>query len=139
MGGAIGLLLGGALTEALDWRWCLYVSIVFAAPAALAATRLLQRLADAHGQVIERLLQAKVGMLDSELAAYLGSRHTESVRGVHGLLQRVLNAAESQGIQPTAALAREVLEGSTAKPPRRPALPRTSGVVAPAGGVRSRE
>jgi chromosomal replication initiator protein DnaA len=90
-------------------------------------------------RVVERLLQAKVGMLDSELAAYLGSRHTESVRGVHGLLQRVLNAAESQGIQPTAALAREVLEGATAKPPRRPALPRTSGVVAPAGGVRSRE
>ena len=41
MGGAIGLLLGGALTEALDWRWCLYVSIVFAVPAAIAGTRLL--------------------------------------------------------------------------------------------------
>jgi EmrB/QacA subfamily drug resistance transporter len=42
MGGAIGLLLGGALTEVLDWRWCLYVSVVFALPAALAATRLLR-------------------------------------------------------------------------------------------------
>jgi EmrB/QacA subfamily drug resistance transporter len=41
MGGAIGLLLGGALTEALDWRWCLYVSIAFAAPAAIAGMRLL--------------------------------------------------------------------------------------------------
>jgi EmrB/QacA subfamily drug resistance transporter len=40
-GGAIGLLLGGALTELLDWRWCLYVSIVFAVPAAIAGTRLL--------------------------------------------------------------------------------------------------
>jgi EmrB/QacA subfamily drug resistance transporter len=40
-GGAIGLLLGGALTEALDWRWCLYVSILFALPAAIAGTRLL--------------------------------------------------------------------------------------------------
>jgi EmrB/QacA subfamily drug resistance transporter len=40
-GGAFGLLLGGALTEALDWRWCLYVSIAFAAPAALAGLRLL--------------------------------------------------------------------------------------------------
>jgi EmrB/QacA subfamily drug resistance transporter len=40
-GGAIGLLLGGALTEVLDWRWCLYVSIVFAVPAAVAGTRLL--------------------------------------------------------------------------------------------------
>jgi EmrB/QacA subfamily drug resistance transporter len=42
-GGAFGLLLGGALTEALDWRWCLYVSIAFAVPAALAATRLMGR------------------------------------------------------------------------------------------------
>jgi len=41
MGGAIGLLLGGALTETLDWRWCLYVSILFAVPAAFAGTRLL--------------------------------------------------------------------------------------------------
>jgi EmrB/QacA subfamily drug resistance transporter len=40
-GGAFGLLLGGALTELLDWRWCLYVSIVFAVPAAVAALRLL--------------------------------------------------------------------------------------------------
>src|SRR3954462_1982125 len=31
-GGAFGLLLGGTLTEVLDWRWCLYVAIVFAAP-----------------------------------------------------------------------------------------------------------
>src|ERR671910_2143285 len=40
-GGAFGLLLGGALTEALDWRWCLYVSILFAVPAAVAGLRLL--------------------------------------------------------------------------------------------------
>jgi chromosomal replication initiator protein len=94
---------------------------------------------DIRQRVVERLLQAKVGMVDVELAAYLGSRPAESVRGVHGLLQRVLNAAESQGVQPTAALAREVLEGSTPKPARRPTMTRTSGVVAPAGGVRSRE
>ena len=40
-GGAFGLLLGGVLTEALDWRWCLYVSILFAVPAAIAGVRLL--------------------------------------------------------------------------------------------------
>src|SRR5512132_1879314 len=45
MGGAIGLLLGGALTEALDWRWCLYVSILFAVPAAIAGSRLLHHTA----------------------------------------------------------------------------------------------
>jgi EmrB/QacA subfamily drug resistance transporter len=41
-GGAVGLLLGGALTELLDWRWCLYVSIAFAVPAAIGGTRLMQ-------------------------------------------------------------------------------------------------
>jgi len=29
-GSAIGLLLGGALTEYVDWRWCLYVNVIFA-------------------------------------------------------------------------------------------------------------
>jgi EmrB/QacA subfamily drug resistance transporter len=41
-GGVIGLLLGGALTELLDWRWCLYVSVAFALPAAIAGARLLR-------------------------------------------------------------------------------------------------
>lgn len=40
-GAAIGLLLGGILTEILSWRWCLYVNLLFALPAALAAFRLL--------------------------------------------------------------------------------------------------
>jgi predicted MFS family arabinose efflux permease len=40
-GGAFGLLLGGALTEFVDWRWCLYISIMFAVPAALGGVRLL--------------------------------------------------------------------------------------------------
>jgi chromosomal replication initiator protein len=90
-------------------------------------------------QVIERSLQAKVGALDPELAGYLSSRAADSVRAVHGLLQRVLNAAESQGVSPSASLAREVLEGASPKPPRRQTSGRTSGVVAPAGGARSRE
>jgi EmrB/QacA subfamily drug resistance transporter len=40
-GAAIGLLLGGILTEILSWRWCLYVNLLFALPAAFAAFRLL--------------------------------------------------------------------------------------------------
>ncbi|NEB75239.1 MFS transporter [Streptomyces sp. SID14478] len=40
-GGAVGLLLGGVLTEYLDWRWCLYVNLAFAVVAILGGMRLL--------------------------------------------------------------------------------------------------
>src|ERR1700760_4203200 len=45
-GASSGLLLGGALTEALSWRWCLYVNLVIAIPTALVAFRLLVNQAD---------------------------------------------------------------------------------------------
>jgi EmrB/QacA subfamily drug resistance transporter len=41
-GGAVGLLLGGVLTEYLSWRWSLYVNLAFAIPAAIAALGLLR-------------------------------------------------------------------------------------------------
>ncbi|AEW95643.1 MULTISPECIES: MFS transporter [Streptomycetaceae] len=34
-GAAVGLLLGGLLTEYLSWRWCLYVNLVIAVPTLL--------------------------------------------------------------------------------------------------------
>lgn len=40
-GGAIGLLLGGLLTEFLDWRWTMFVNVAFAIPAAIGLTVLL--------------------------------------------------------------------------------------------------
>jgi EmrB/QacA subfamily drug resistance transporter len=42
-GGAIGLVLGGVLTEYLSWRWCLYVNLIFAGLAATGAVTLLRR------------------------------------------------------------------------------------------------
>jgi len=43
MGAAVGLLLGGALTEWASWRWALYVNLAFAAVAFLGASVLLAK------------------------------------------------------------------------------------------------
>ncbi|MGO9960740.1 MAG: MFS transporter [Solirubrobacteraceae bacterium] len=41
-GASVGLLLGGALTQAISWRWCLYVNLAIAVPTAVVALRLLR-------------------------------------------------------------------------------------------------
>ena len=41
-GGALGLLLGGVLTEYLNWRWCMYVNILFAVAAGIGAVTFLR-------------------------------------------------------------------------------------------------
>jgi EmrB/QacA subfamily drug resistance transporter len=40
-GASLGLILGGALTQVLSWRWCLYVNLVIAVPTTIVALRLL--------------------------------------------------------------------------------------------------
>ena len=41
-GAAVGLLLGGVLTEYLNWRWSMFVNIGFAIPTAIAALSLIK-------------------------------------------------------------------------------------------------
>jgi EmrB/QacA subfamily drug resistance transporter len=41
-GASVGLLLGGALTQAISWRWSLYVNLAIAVPTAILALRLLR-------------------------------------------------------------------------------------------------
>jgi EmrB/QacA subfamily drug resistance transporter len=40
---ALGLIIGGALVSGLNWRWCLYVNLIFAAVAFTGGLRLLSR------------------------------------------------------------------------------------------------
>jgi chromosomal replication initiator protein len=98
--------------------------------------------ADVRERVIARDLTARLGASDQALATYLASRPAESVRAAQGLVQRVLATAEERQIPPTAALAREILEGlapAEGAPPKRAPV-RSSGIVAPsASGARSRE
>jgi predicted MFS family arabinose efflux permease len=41
-GASLGLLLGGVLTQAISWRWSLYVNLAIAVPTAIVALRLLR-------------------------------------------------------------------------------------------------
>ena len=52
-GGAVGLLLGGILTEYLSWRWCLYVNLLLAVPALIGALSLLHNQARETGARID--------------------------------------------------------------------------------------
>jgi EmrB/QacA subfamily drug resistance transporter len=47
-GASLGLLLGGVLTQAISWRWSLYVNLVIAIPTAIIAVRLLGNARQEH-------------------------------------------------------------------------------------------
>jgi MFS family permease len=52
-GAATGLLLGGALTEYLQWRWCLYVNVLIAVGALLAGRAVLPTAPGYNGAKID--------------------------------------------------------------------------------------
>jgi EmrB/QacA subfamily drug resistance transporter len=54
-GASIGLLLGGVLTEYLDWRWTMYVNVIFAVVATVGALILLSSHAPEERQPIDKL------------------------------------------------------------------------------------
>ena len=63
-GASIGLILGGALTQWLSWRWCLYVNLVIAVPTVLVALRLLvnRRAAEREPIDIPGVLTSALGL-----------------------------------------------------------------------------
>lgn len=90
--------------------------------------------------LIVNVLQDSVGTVETALADYLADRPADSVRAVTGAVARVLEVAEARGKPPSAALARELIEGTVSEEPRRGRGVRTSGVVVtPASSVRSIE
>ena len=56
-GGAVGLILGGILTEYLSWRWCMYVNVLFAAAAFVGAVIYMSEI-EAAGSAAHRLRSA---------------------------------------------------------------------------------
>jgi chromosomal replication initiation ATPase DnaA len=60
--------------------------------------------------VVRQLLHDTKASDAAALADYLASRPAGSVRAVHAMVQRVLRAAEAGGVEPTPALARQVLD-----------------------------
>ena len=93
--------------------------------------------------VVKRLLATSPAGQDAALADYLSGRPADSIREVHGSIQRVLSAAAAQQVAPSPALAREVLEAMPVSSPGAGRLSggsRSSGILPPGVGlVRSRE
>ena len=63
-GSAFGLILGGFLTQYVDWRWCLYVNLPIAALVLFGASRLIPTRAG-----ILQLVTGELGQIDKSLRA----------------------------------------------------------------------
>ncbi|HYF28484.1 MAG TPA: MFS transporter [Baekduia sp.] len=104
-GGAVGLLLGGALTEALDWRWCLYITLLFAVPGALAGMRLLHDARSPRRPPLD--LPGTVTATSGLFALVYGFAHAES-HGWTAALTLVLLGASAALLTVFVALQRRV-------------------------------
>ncbi|WP_309104995.1 MFS transporter [Microbacterium sp.] len=76
VGTTIGLLLGGALTEALSWRWTMYINTVIAIPAIIGALILLPRVAAGARQRLD--IPGAVAVAGGFFALVLGTSHAET-------------------------------------------------------------
>lgn len=78
VGTTIGLLLGGALTEALSWRWTMYINTVIAVPAILGAFLLLPRTGRKKGHASAWNTLARSPVTGGFFTLVLGTSQAES-------------------------------------------------------------
>ena len=112
-GASVGLLLGGALTQTLSWRWCLYVNLVIAIPAATVAFRLLINQPNPNRPRIDfpGLFAGSIGLF----AVVFGFSHAETTSwsnpvtiislAASVVLLAVVRRPRAAGIAPAAAVA----------------------------------
>lgn len=83
--------------------------------------------------IVKEMLAGTPADGDAALADWLASRPADSARAVQGAVHRVLSAAETQGVAPSPALAREVLDRreSPGTAPRRAGAARGPGAPGP--------
>lgn len=85
-GASVGLLLGGVLTEYVDWRWTMYVNVIFAVLAAIGGLALL---APHVAEVRARIDKSGVLLACASMFAIVyGFAHAASKSGAAGWTDR---------------------------------------------------
>src|SRR3954449_4539837 len=90
-GGSIGLLLGGVLTEYANWRWTLYVNLIFAAIALVGGYLLLEHTKAAHRAKLD--VPGTVVVSAGLFALVYGFSHAQTDGWANGLTIGFLVAA----------------------------------------------
>ena len=112
-GGAVGLILGGLLTQYVSWRWTLYVNLVFAAIAVAGALAWIRasRRTSGHGWTGQvpcwhapGLFLIVFGFSRAETAGWTGLQTVGSLGGGRGSARRV-RCRRAAGQPPLAAAA----------------------------------